>query len=62
LCDSRNNRLVILHNGPVADVKTRPFWSRSCTWDQFESLGKITVITKWLSECAVEDLNPFFDK
>jgi len=50
-----------LHNGPVDELKQKRFWSHGNRWAQFEQADKIVVVPKWLSDCSLNDLEPFFD-
>lgn len=59
LRDAKENRVVILHNGPEERVAhTRMWWA---SWADYQTAGKVIVIPKWLSECTVADLAPYFD-
>jgi hypothetical protein len=61
LFNSTENRIVILHKGPVDELKRKRFWSQGNRWAQFEQAGKIVVVPQWLSDCSLNDLEPFFD-
>lgn len=61
LRNSMNNRIVILHKGPVKELKQKLFWSRRKRWAQFAQVGKIVVVPKWLSACTIHDLESYFD-
>jgi hypothetical protein len=58
LRDQTENKLVILHNGDVDHLKTKGFWF--FRWDDYVQAGKIWLVPRWLSECTVEDFEPFF--
>ena len=59
LRDARENRIVILHNGPEEHVaQTRMWWA---SWGDYKAAGKVIFVRKWLSECSLEDLVPYFD-
>lgn len=58
LYDAPQNKVVILHNGSTDELKQKRFWY--FYWDDFEKADKVTVIPKWLCECNLQDLEPFF--
>ncbi|HJT66391.1 MAG TPA: SIR2 family protein [Pyrinomonadaceae bacterium] len=58
LRDQTENKLVILHNGDVDHLKTKGFWF--FRWDDYVQAGKLSLVPRWLRECTVEDLEPFF--
>ena len=58
LFDAPHNRIIVLHNDPADDLSLKRFWY--WRWDEFEKAGKVVVVPRWLSECAVADLEPFF--
>lgn len=60
LRDARENRLVILHNGSIEEVRNKPFWLFK--WDDYYAAGRVQVVARWLSQCSVDDLRPFFDE
>ncbi len=61
LLNAPENRIVILHNNALDELKHKQFWSKRDRWTQFQQAGKIVVVPKWLSDCALNDLEPFFD-
>jgi hypothetical protein len=61
LRNAKDNRLVILHGGTDEDreeLRQRPVWF--WRWDELERNGKIGFVNKWLSQCSVDDLRPYF--
>ena len=60
LRDTPENRLVILHRGSTDAITQRRFWT--FRWADFVSAGKVVVVPKWLSDCALADLEPYFDR
>jgi hypothetical protein len=58
LYDAPQNRIVILHNNPAEDLSLKRFWY--WYWEDLAKAGKVLVIPRWLNECAVADLEPFF--
>lgn len=65
LYNSVKNRIVILHNGSLDELKQKRFWSKSShwnnRWDECEKTGQVVVVPKWLSDCTLNDLEPYFD-
>lgn len=61
LFNLRENRIVILHNGNSDELPQKRIWSRGDRWNQYVREGKIILIPKWLSECTLADLEPFFE-
>jgi hypothetical protein len=65
LYDSVKNRIVILHKGSLDELKQKRFWSKrgswSNRWNECEQSGQVVVVPKWLSDCTLNDLEPFFD-
>lgn len=59
LRDAAENRIVILHNDPDDLLWQKRFWY--FRWDDLVNAGKVVVIPKWLSECSVAELEPYFD-
>jgi len=53
------NKLVLLHETPEEIMKKR-FWTHR--WARNQEMGKIVVIRKWLQDCTIDDLSPFFDE
>jgi hypothetical protein len=59
LHDAHKKRVVILHGGSLDTLNGTRFWSSK--WANDERDGKLVVVSKWLSDCGVEDLEPFFE-
>jgi hypothetical protein len=59
LRDAKANRIVILHNGPVEQVARTRFWYFQ--WEDYIEANKVLIVPKWLSECSVADIQPYFD-
>ncbi len=59
LHDNQNRRVVILHGGSLDTLKETRFWH--LRWAPDEAAGKLIVVPKWLSDCKVADLEPFFE-
>ena len=59
LYDAPQNRIVILHNDSSDDLRLKRFWY--WYWEDFEKAGKVTVVPRWLSQCSLADLEPYFD-
>jgi hypothetical protein len=60
LRNAPENKIVILHHGPLDEITRRRFWG--FRWADYVAAGKVQIIPKWLSECRLEDLEPFFDR
>lgn len=60
LRDARENRIVILHGDALEGVRCTRFLG--FRWDDFHEAGKVPVIPKWLDDCTLADLEPFFDR
>lgn len=60
LRDAKANRIVILQNSPVEELARKRFWYFQ--WDDYIKANKVLVVPKWLSECTLADLEPFFDR
>jgi hypothetical protein len=58
LRDNVKNKIVILHKGSADEIRQKRFWF--FRWDEYERAGKVLVFPHWLSECTVQDLEPFF--
>jgi hypothetical protein len=59
LRDAKENRIVILDMKPEEQIATtHMWWSR---WEGYKDTGKVVYIPKWLSDCSLNDLSPFFD-
>ena len=56
---THDHRLVILHKGPP-DTLLRDT-SFGCHLEDHQRTKKIVVIKKWLDQCTVDDLEPYFD-
>jgi len=61
LLDNQRKRIVILHKNDPNELKAKHFWSKGSRWEHFEQSGKLVIVRKWLSECTLNDLEPFFD-
>jgi len=59
LRDNLKNKIVILHKGSADEIQQKRFWF--FRWDDYGRAGKVLVFPHWLSECTVQDLQPFFD-
>jgi len=58
LHDAKENRIVILHTGGEAAVASARFWI--FRWARLRAAGKVIVIPKWLSDCTLDELKPYF--
>ena len=58
LYDAHDNRLIILHRGSLDELKNKRCWY--WYWDELEKAGKLVVVPKWLCDCSMQDLQPFF--
>lgn len=58
LHDTKENRIVILHGGGEAEAAAARFWI--FRWARLRAAGKVVVIPKWLSNCTLEELKPYF--
>ena len=59
LCDrlDGSNRLVVLNRGSEADFfADKPLWLQD-----LHSQGRLILVDKWLQDCTVADLAPYFD-
>jgi hypothetical protein len=59
-CDRLNgsNRIVVLtEQSPTEFFIDKPYWL-----DGLYDHGRLILVSKWLQNCTVEDLFPFFDK
>lgn len=59
LLDHKENRVVLLHKGPLEGICENRFWGFK--WERYSEAGKIVVVPKWLSECNITDLKPFLN-
>jgi hypothetical protein len=60
LGDGDDHRIIILHNNPDEKVENKKFWGYR--WDECRRAGKVQVVEKWLGECTLAHLTPFFDQ
>lgn len=60
LGDGDDHRIVILHNNPDEVLAEKRFWSGR--WGWYSETGKVVLVEKWLSECTLADLAPYFDR
>ena len=60
LHNSPEKRIVVLHNGPIEEIARKNFWFWH--WDNYVSAGKVIHVPKWLSECSLSELDPYFDR
>jgi hypothetical protein len=60
LRNAPENKIVILHHGPLEEITRRRFWG--FRWADYVATGKVQVVPKWLSECRLVDMEPFFDR
>ena len=52
-----SNKLVVLNKGPEADFfADKPYWLQD-----LHAHGRLILIDKWLQDCTVADLTPYFD-
>jgi hypothetical protein len=58
LHDAKENRVVLLHAGGEAEAAAARFWT--FRWSRLRAAGKVVVIPKWLSDCSLADLQPYF--
>lgn len=58
LLDQKQNKAVILHHDGEDAVRRMPFWIHKL--DRFKP-DKVEVISKWLYECSLADLEKHFD-
>jgi len=59
LRDAKENRIVLLDARQEEEIAgTRMWWAR---WDMYKAAGKVVHIRKWLGDCTLEDLKPYFD-
>lgn len=59
LRDARENRIVILHDGPIRNLShTGMWWAR---WEEYKRAGKVVVVSRWLSACGLDHLKAYFD-
>jgi len=61
LFNSRKNRIIILHKDPLDKLMEKRFWSDKDFLKQCMQSGQVMAIPKWLSDCTLIDLEPFFD-
>ncbi len=54
LHDQRENRLIILHGGDLAAIRSRRFWWRR--WEPYLDDGKVVVVRNWLGGCSLADI------
>jgi hypothetical protein len=59
LRNKKENRLVILHDGPEEEIANKRFWR--LRWADYLRAGKVVLRRQWLANCTVSDLEPFFD-
>lgn len=59
LLDQKDNKLVLLDPRGPALVQAPRFWQ--FRWDRYAKAGKVVVLPKWLSQCTVDDLRPYFE-
>jgi hypothetical protein len=59
LHNSQNKRIIILNNGSLDKLKQTQYWSKH--WTPCEQEKRVVVVPKWLSDCTLNDLEPFFD-
>jgi hypothetical protein len=59
LRNAKENRIVILHGGAEKEVIRTRFWY--WRWEDYARAGKVILIPKWLANCTIADLAPYFD-
>jgi len=59
LRDAEENRIVILHGNAEEEVTRKRFWY--WRWANYTRAGKVMILPKWLRDCTLADLAPFFD-
>lgn len=60
LGDGDDHRIIILHNDPNEKIENKKFWGFK--WDECHGARKVRIVEKWLSDCAIADLVPYFDR
>lgn len=60
LGNAREHRVVILHSDPEEELWKKSFW-RGWRWETYSETGKLIIVPKWLSDCTLADLEPYFD-
>jgi hypothetical protein len=55
-----DHRIVIFHNDPHEVISNKRFWGFK--WNEYAARGKVVLKEKWLNDCSLSDLEPFFDR
>ncbi|MGP1680646.1 MAG: SIR2 family protein [Burkholderiales bacterium] len=58
LLDQEENRLILLDPREESAIQAPRFWT--FRWERYHRSGKLVVVPKWLSQCTVDDLRPYF--
>ncbi len=59
LREARENRIVLLDPREEQTIAAPRFWT--FRWHDYREAKKVIVIPKWLSQCTLDDLRPYFD-
>lgn len=59
LLKSSANKVVILHPNPEKELSSKPFWHTR--WDRYRREQKLVFLPRWLCDCTIDDLSPYFE-